>query len=89
MIRIIGTFCATLYNMEPSDPNEVITRLRSELRQSISMIDEVRLALTSDKEFDGLSFVGGVKAILKAYKEEKEKTFQLEKELRSLTLNRR
>jgi hypothetical protein len=49
------------------DLNEVIERLRAELQHERDVIQQVKLALSSSREFDGLSVVGGVKAVLKKY----------------------
>lgn len=82
------TNCRILINVPDNEPeydrDEVISRLLAEQRQTSKLLNEIRRAIDSDAEFQGLSHVGGVKAILRRYQEEKEKVFNLEKELTTL-----
>ena len=64
-----------------SDLNEVIKRLRHELAFTRDRIAQVELVIRMDREFDGLSLIGGVKTILRRFHEEKDKNFELEREL--------
>ena len=61
---------------------EVLVRLRAELAQSKEVKSAVEVILRSDVEFDGLSVIGGVRAILRRYYEEREKCRDLEQELK-------
>jgi len=63
------------------DRDEVITRLIAEQTQTSRILEECRIALASDQEFQGLSLPGGIKTIIRRYKEEQEKNLQLEREL--------
>lgn len=67
---------------ETIDYEEVLSRLRAELSQSQEVRKSVELILRSDAEFDGLSVVGGVRAILRRYHEEKDRCRELEQELK-------
>jgi hypothetical protein len=71
-----------------ADPNDVLARIRAELAQNIEIVRQIKLVLSSDPEFYGLSIVGGVKAVLKRYQEERDKNFELERELKKLIVKR-
>jgi hypothetical protein len=61
-------------NPEPEpDLNAVIDRLTKEVTQVRNVIREVEFILSSDPEFQGLPVVGGVRTILRRYKEEQAK----------------
>jgi hypothetical protein len=64
-----------------SDQEEIIARLRAESAIDRDLLNQIRRVLSEDSEFEGLSLVGGVRAILRRYREEKERNFKLEKEL--------
>lgn len=66
------------------DKDEVIDRLLKEQRKKNNILNDIEKVLNSDPEFQGLSLVGGVKTILRRYREEKEKNFQLNKELNQI-----
>jgi len=68
----------------PFNPEEVIQRLRDENTQLLGLIQEIQLILSSDKEFDGCTTLGGVKAMLKSLQEKREEIFCLEREIRNL-----
>ena len=59
-------------------PEEVIQRLIDENSQHAKLMNEIRLMLCSEPEFDGMTMVGGVKALLKRFREVKDKVFELE-----------
>ena len=59
-------------------PEEVIQRLIDENTQHAKLMNEIRLMLSSEPEFDGLTMLGGVKALLKRFRETKDKVFDLE-----------
>lgn len=66
------------------DHDKVIDTLINENKQQKGLLEEIRMTLNSQGEFDGLSIVGGVKALLKKYLETKEKAFVLEIKLKKL-----
>lgn len=68
-----------------SDLQDVITRLRAEMAQKLSALHKITQIVNSDPEFSGLSLVGGVKAILRRYREVQEKNRKLEAELQRMT----
>jgi hypothetical protein len=57
---------------------EVIQRLICENNQHANLMNEIRLMLCSEPEFDGMTMVGGVKSLLKRFREIKDKSFELE-----------
>lgn len=59
-------------------PEEVIQRLIDENTQHAKLMNEIRLMLSSEPELDGMTMVGGVKALLKRFREIKDKVFVLE-----------
>jgi hypothetical protein len=73
---------------EPTKPafdhEAVIARLINEQVQTKKIILQIEKTLRSDPEFDGLTALGGVKAILKRFHEEQDKARALEKELHRL-----
>jgi len=71
------------------DRDAVIKCLLAEQSQTNRLLDEVRMVIRSDKEFDGLSLVGGVKTIIRRYREEKDKNMNLEKELKSMLFQKK
>lgn len=66
------------------DPEDVINRLIAEVAQDKRLLEDIRRVIHSDPEFDGLSLVGGVKTILRRYREEKEASDKLRKELNKI-----
>ncbi len=78
----------SMSNQPESDLNEVIARLRAELKQLRNREEHIIQVLSSDQEFHGLSVLGGIKAILKRLHEEQGKVRDLEDELRKVTLRR-
>jgi len=71
------------------DRDAVIKRLLAEQSQTNRLLDEVKMVIRSDKEFDGLSLVGGVKTIIRRYREEKDKNMKLERELSSMLFQKK
>lgn len=72
---------------EPDLP-DAITRLRAEMTQKLGALAKIEQVVNSDPEFSGLSLLGGVKAILRRYREVQEENRKLEAELMSLTFKR-
>jgi len=68
--------------MPDTDLNEVVDRLRAELKLIIEREETVIRTITSDPEFAGLTAVGGIQTILRRLHEEQEKVRKLEAELR-------
>lgn len=66
------------------DYEEVIERLLAEQRQTREVLNQIEMVYRTSPEFDGLSLVGGIKAIIKRYHEEQDKVRKLEKELTTL-----
>ena len=63
------------------DRDAIIKRLIAEQSQTGQLIEQVKCAINSDPEFQGLSMVGGIKTIIRRYKEVQDKNMKLEKEL--------
>ena len=72
----------------PIDFETVLQRLRDELSQTRGTLSQIQQVLRSDAEFDGLTIIGGVKALQRRYYEEKEKVFQLEQALKRSRTNK-
>ena len=70
-------------------PEEVIQRLIDENNQHANLMNEIRLMLCSEPEFDGMTMVGGVKALLKRFREVKDKVFELETKNKKLESTQR
>ena len=66
------------------DYDATIERLLAEQRQIQETLNQIKLAYSTVSEFEGLSLVGGIKAIIKRYLEEQNKVRMLEKELANL-----
>ena len=71
-------------NPKGDKEQSIIDRLIAEQTHSAKIFDEIKLIMSLDQEFDGLSLVGGVKAILRRFHEEEEKVKKLKKEISDL-----
>ena len=69
------------------DVHEVIDRLIAEQNQTRKIINDAKRALYSDSEFDGLTLVGGIKSLLRRYREERNKVEKLNRELDQIVKN--
>lgn len=63
------------------NPEGIIQRLISEQNHTRNLLDEIKKELSSDSEFAGLSLVGGIRSLIRRYREEKTKVEKLNKEL--------
>jgi len=70
------------------DPEKVIARLISEQSRTGRILADIQQAIDSDKEFQGLTLAGGIRTIIRRYKEEQEKNLKLKKEISSLMASR-
>lgn len=66
------------------NPDEIIQRLISEQTQTGNILKQIRREINSCPEFEGLSLIGGIKTIIRRYKEEQSKNIDLTKELNRL-----
>jgi hypothetical protein len=64
----------------PETPDAIIARLVVETIQSGKLIAEAKHAMSKDSRFQGLSLVGGVKAIIKTLWDTEEELRTLEAE---------
>ena len=64
--------------------DELFDRIMSESRGYKRTLDEIQKILDSSPKFQGMTLTGGVKAILKAFNDEQERSFKLTKELESI-----
>lgn len=62
---------------KPIDLDAVVDRLREENSQDRKIISEIQILLRSEPELDGLSVLGGIKALLKLYKAQKKEIEEL------------
>lgn len=63
---------------------EVIQTLRNENSSLLKILNEVNVLIASEKKFEGCTTIGGIKAIIKEIRDQKEKIFLLEREIKSL-----
>lgn len=87
--RGVPAYLTTMGDQPEYDRDAVIKRLLAEQSQTNRLLDEVKMVIRSDKEFDGLSLVGGVKTIIRRYREEKDKNMKLERELSSMLFQKK
>ena len=71
-------------NHPVSNKEEVIERLISENRQYLEVINEIKLLLCNEKEFDQFSMLSGVKTLMSRYLELKNKIYSLEERIKKL-----
>jgi len=66
------------------DQEEVIDRLINENRQYLNFLNEIKLILSNQSDFDGTSHVGGVKLLMTKYLELRNKIYLLEEKIKKL-----
>lgn len=68
----------------PSNKDEVIDRLINENTKANQLLEELRLQIRLDGEFEGCSLLGGLKAIINAYRKVKDENLTLKSEIQKL-----
>ena len=63
---------------------EVIQTLINENSSLLKILNEVNALIATEKKFEGCTTIGGVKAIIKEIRDQKEKIFLLECEVKRL-----
>ena len=67
--------------MELKDPDDTINRLIQEIAQDKRVLHDIQRVINSDPEFEGCSMIGGVKAMLRRYREERDAHKELDRQL--------
>lgn len=70
---------------ESYDPDRVLARLMQEVRQCHFLLTTLKEVLYSDQRYEGLTLIGGFKAVLKDAREQRERIRELEREVDRLT----
>jgi len=65
-----------------ADPWTTIDTLINEVRQCRTQLEEAQSILYSETKFEGLRLAGGVKELLRCYREEQAKVRKLENEIK-------
>ena len=63
------------------DADEVVDRMIAEQARTGNLLKEIQKVVNSTKEFEGMTILGGIKSILRRYREEQETVRKLNKEL--------
>ena len=63
------------------DADEVVDRMIAEQARTGNLLKEIQKVVNSTKEFEGMTILGGIKSILRRYREEQENVRKLNKEL--------
>ena len=68
----------------PSNKDDVIERLICENTQVNGVLEQIRLELRLEGEFEGCSILGGFRAVIKALHKQKDENVKLKAEIRRL-----
>lgn len=63
---------------------EALKRLQNENRQYLDLINEIKLIINLEKEYDGLSILGGLKKVMKDLIQLKLENIELKKKIKKL-----
>jgi predicted RNase H-like nuclease (RuvC/YqgF family) len=70
--------------LSAADYEAILERLTNECRQLGTLLAEAKKELYMEKEFDGLTLPGGIRALKKRYYDERDKVEKLTKELNKM-----
>ena len=68
----------------PYKEKDVVDRLIKENEQYRKILSEIKIEIEKNKELEGFTIVGGVKALIKKYHDSQKKVWDQEKEIKSL-----